>query len=71
MIMPLNLGDRIYHDRYRIDGLLGQGGMGAVYKGWDFNLEMVVAIKENLDLTPEAQKQFNREASMPILTCRA
>ncbi len=62
--MPLNIGDRIYHDRYRIDGLLGQGGMGAVYKGWDFNLEMVVAIKENLDLTPEAQKQFNREASM-------
>ena len=62
--MPLNIGDRIYHDRYRIDGLLGQGGMGAVYKGWDFNLEMVVAIKENLDLNPEAQKQFNREASM-------
>jgi serine/threonine-protein kinase len=62
--MTLNIGDRIYHDRYRIDGLLGQGGMGAVYKGWDFNLEIPVAIKENLDLTPEAQKQFNREASM-------
>ena len=62
--MPINTGDRIYHDRYRIDGLLGQGGMGAVYKGWDFSLEIPVAIKENLDLTPEAQKQFNREASM-------
>jgi serine/threonine-protein kinase len=62
--MTLNIGDRIYHDRYRIDGLLGQGGMGAVYKGWDFNLEIPVAIKENLDLTPEAQKQFNREAGM-------
>jgi len=64
MIMSLNIGDRIYHDRYRIDGLLGQGGMGAVYKGWDFNLEIPVAIKENLELSPEAQKQFNREASM-------
>jgi serine/threonine protein kinase len=62
--MTLNIGDRIYHDRYRIDGMLGQGGMGAVYKGWDFNLEIAVAIKENLDLTSEAQKQFNREASM-------
>jgi eukaryotic-like serine/threonine-protein kinase len=62
--MTLNIGDQIYHDRYRIDGLLGQGGMGAVYKGWDFNLEIPVAIKENLDLTLESQKQFNREASM-------
>ena len=62
--MALNIGEKIYHDRYRIDGTLGQGGMGAVYKGWDFNLEIPVAIKENLDLTPEAQKQFNREASM-------
>lgn len=62
--MPLENGQLIRHDRYRIDALLGKGGMGAVYKAWDTSLELTVAIKENLDLTPEAQKQFNREASI-------
>jgi serine/threonine protein kinase len=31
--------------RYRIDDLLGQGGMSAVYKGFDPNLKRVVAVK--------------------------
>ena len=31
--------------RYRIDDLLGQGGMSAVYKGFDPNLKRVVAGK--------------------------
>jgi serine/threonine protein kinase len=62
--MALNIGEVIQHDRYRIEGLLGQGGMGAVYKAWDLNLDMPVAIKENLEATPEAQKQFIREANM-------
>jgi len=54
--MPLEIGQSIHHDRYRIDSLLGQGGMGAVYHAWDTNLEIPVAIKENLDASPEAQK---------------
>lgn len=31
--------------RYEIRGTLGQGAMGAVYRGWDTRLEMDVAIK--------------------------
>jgi len=62
--MPLQIGQTIHHDRYRIDKLLGQGGMGAVYLAWDTNLEIPVAIKENLDSSPEAQKQFTREAQI-------
>jgi serine/threonine-protein kinase len=62
--MPIQIGQTIHHDRYRIDKLLGQGGMGAVYLAWDTNLEIPVAIKENLDASPEAQKQFTREAQI-------
>ncbi len=62
--MPLTIGEIIHHNRYRIESLLGKGGMGAVYKGWDTNLDIPVAIKENLEVTPEAQKQFIREANM-------
>jgi serine/threonine protein kinase len=60
--MPLSTGQVIHNNRYRIDALLGQGGMGAVYRAWDMSLSIPVAIKENLDASPEAQKQFGREA---------
>jgi len=61
--MTLTQGQTI-QGRYRVAGLLGQGGFGAVYKGWDVNLNRPVAIKENLDMTPEAQRQFQHEAQM-------
>jgi Tol biopolymer transport system component len=62
-IMPLNVGE-VLRDRYRIDALLGQGGMGAVYHATDLTFNTPVAIKENLEATAEAQKQFAREASL-------
>jgi len=61
--MTLSVGQAL-NNRYRIDLLLGQGGMGAVYRAWDWNLNMQVAIKENLDASPRAYNQFSREAQI-------
>ncbi len=54
----------VINNRYRIVKLISQGGFGAVYRAWDLNLMRPCAIKENLDTSPEAQKQFFREAQI-------
>ena len=51
-------------NRYRIVSLLGQGGMGAVFRAWDTNLSLPVAVKVNFETSPEAQRQFEREAAI-------
>jgi serine/threonine protein kinase len=61
--MPLQTG-KVLNGRYRIVKLLGQGGFGAVYRAWDMNMECPRAVKENLDTSPEAQKQFKFEAKL-------
>jgi serine/threonine protein kinase len=51
--------------QYRIDSLLGQGGMGVVYRGHDTKLQRPVALKlltPELTTDPERRKRFLREA---------
>jgi len=61
--MPLSPGQTL-NNRYRIVKLLGQGNFGAVYKAWDLSFESACAVKENLDTSPEAERQFKREAQL-------
>ena len=61
--MPLTPG-QILNTRYRIVSLLGQGGFGAVYRAWDLNLHVPCAVKENLDTSEIAQRQFEHEATI-------
>ncbi len=66
MTQPTWIGQTL-SGRYKIDELLGQGGMSAVYKAYDPNLKRVVAIKlvhSHLSSDPEFVKRFEEEASV-------
>jgi serine/threonine-protein kinase len=65
MDQPTWIG-RTLSGRYRIDALLGQGGMSAVYKATDPNLKRVVAIKlihPHLSTDSSFLQRFESEAS--------
>jgi hypothetical protein len=54
------------HERYRVDSLLGSGGMGAVFKGHHVGLGRDVAIKvlhPEFGRDPSVGKRFEREAT--------
>ena len=58
---------RTVDNKYRIEHLLGRGGMGAVYRARDMRLDRLVALKvvrAELLNDPEARKRFRREAQI-------
>jgi len=64
--MPQDWIGKTIGDRYRIEALLGQGGMSAVYKATDPNLRRVVAIKlihSHLSDDPNFIGRFKEEAA--------
>lgn len=61
--MQLDTG-QIIQNRYRVVKPIARGGFGAVYRAWDTNLRRPCALKINLEISQEAQKQFQREATL-------
>ncbi len=62
LTMPV---ERVIDDRYRLDRLLGRGGMGAVFRSTDLRLDRQVAVKimmGHLFGDRTAQRRFEREA---------
>ncbi|HLL71511.1 MAG TPA: serine/threonine-protein kinase, partial [Pyrinomonadaceae bacterium] len=58
-------GPRLIGEKYRLDRLLGRGGMGAVYAGMHVELERPIAVKMLLPDSvsdPQALERFRREA---------
>lgn len=56
---------RVLGERYRVDALIGVGGMGAVYRGHHVSLKRLVAIKvlaSQVSERPDMVKRFEREA---------
>ena len=52
---------------YRVDGVLGEGGMGAVYEATQLSLNRVVALKllaPNLSDDPGFRARFEREGQV-------
>ena len=68
--MTLTTG-QVLQNRYRIVSMLGQGGMGAVYRAWDTRLSISAALKEmvpqpglDAQMLAGLRQQFQQEAQI-------
>jgi serine/threonine protein kinase len=55
----LRIGE-IIDGKYRIEKILGEGGMGIVYLGWHLEIERFVAVKEIKSSLPDYDKYIER-----------
>ncbi|NJN17910.1 MAG: serine/threonine protein kinase [Oscillochloris sp.] len=56
--------DTLLQGRYRVERLIAQGGMGAVYRARDERLGNTVALKQTLVTDPYLRAAFEREARL-------
>jgi len=63
---PCAWDGRLLGSRFRVDGLLGTGGMGAVYRATDLERGATVALKVQREarLTESAARRFHREGAL-------
>jgi GAF domain-containing protein len=66
--MPAAMGVGVLVDgKYRVDAVIGEGGMGAVFRAWDLRLERSVAIKvvrADLLSDRDSRARFRRESQI-------
>ena len=63
MLSESLVGQRL-NERYQVQGLIGQGAMGTVYRAADGRTGQTVALKvlgRDLSLNPDMMERFRRE----------